>query len=45
MYREDRDGLLSHLAALMEEAAVELGGAVLPARLAERFTGWARPRA
>ncbi|WP_431972891.1 flavin reductase [Micromonospora haikouensis] len=43
--REDRDGLLSHLAALMEEAAVELGGAVLPARLAERSTGWARPRA
>ncbi|PWR06287.1 flavin reductase [Micromonospora acroterricola] len=47
-YREDRDALLSYLAALRDEAAAQLG-AVLPdgvasADLAERFTGWASAR-
>ncbi|NBE80895.1 flavin reductase [Micromonospora rubida] len=43
-YREDRAGLLVHLAALQVEAARELAEVVPPARLAERFTGWARAR-
>ncbi|WP_433344782.1 flavin reductase [Micromonospora sp. CA-111912] len=43
-YREDRAGLLSHLATLQTEAARELAEVVPPGRLAERFTGWARAR-
>ncbi|MEO3780686.1 flavin reductase [Micromonospora sp. B11E3] len=42
-YREDRIGLLRHLAALQAEAAEELAQVVPSASLIERFTGWARP--
>ncbi|MFI0792538.1 flavin reductase [Micromonospora rubida] len=42
-YRENRVGLLLHLATLQVEAARELAEVVPSVRLAERFTGWARP--
>lgn len=46
-YREDRTALLVYLATLQAEAAeqlAELDGNTPPVDLAERFTGWARPR-
>ncbi|WP_428963821.1 flavin reductase [Micromonospora fluostatini] len=45
-YREDRAGLLDHLAALRDEAAVHLTGLgqpAPPALLDRRFVAWARP--
>ncbi|MEU5949270.1 flavin reductase [Micromonospora sp. NPDC047465] len=46
-YRQDRTALLVYLATLQAEAAGQLAGpdSGTPSdRLAERFTGWARPR-
>ncbi|MEW2380900.1 flavin reductase [Micromonospora sp. NPDC047707] len=46
-YRHDRAALLIYLATLQVEAAEQLAALdhdVPPARLAERFTGWARAR-
>ena len=43
-YREDRPGLLIHLAALHEEAAAQLGDVTSPVGLFDRFVSWARVR-
>ncbi|MGC5029306.1 flavin reductase [Micromonospora sp. DT229] len=43
-YREDRAGLLTHLAALHEEAAAELGDVISAVILLDRFVSWARVR-
>ncbi|MCM0675840.1 flavin reductase [Micromonospora phytophila] len=46
-YRTDRIALIIYLGYLQVEAAeqlAELDGGEPPAGLAERFTGWARPR-
>ncbi|MGQ5259157.1 hypothetical protein ACTWLT_00205 [Micromonospora sp. ZYX-F-536] len=42
-YRHDRLALLVYLATLQAEAGEQLTG-LDPARLAERFLAWARPR-
>ncbi|MEW2379285.1 flavin reductase [Micromonospora sp. NPDC047812] len=46
-YRHDRAALTVHLATLQAEAAAQLATldpGVSPARLADRFLSWARPR-
>ncbi|MBQ0903431.1 flavin reductase [Micromonospora sp. U21] len=42
-YRRDRVALMVYLATLQAEAGEQLTG-IDPARLAERFLSWARPR-